>query len=145
MKGWKEISKSSTGSPRGACDGLKKEVFWMLVNKDVIFKLYEEEKIRKQEDLKEVFNVVFKGIIETIYQAELTETLGYSKYDKARKKTNNSRNGYNSKVVRSSFGEIELDVPRDRRGEYEPIIVKKKQRDITKIEEWKKIVEDLKN
>lgn len=106
----------------------------MLVNKDVIYKLYEEGKIRKQEDLREVFNAVFKEIIETIYQAELTETLGYSKYDKAKKKTDNSRNGYSSKRVKSSMGEIELDVPRDRKGEYEPIIVKKRQRDITGIE-----------
>jgi len=107
----------------------------MLVNKDVIYKLYEEGKLRNQEDLGEVFNAVLKEIIETIYQAELTESLGYPKYDKSKKKTDNSRNGYSSKRVKSSVGEIELDVPRDRKGQYEPIIVKKRQRDITGIED----------
>ena len=76
-----------------------------------------------------------KDVIETLYQAELTGFLGYSPYDKSNKRTKSSRNGYSSKQVRSSLGEIELNVPRDRKGEYEPLIVKKRQKDITGMED----------
>ena len=76
-----------------------------------------------------------KDVIETLYQAELTEFLGYSPYDKSNKRTKNSRNGYTSKQVRSSLGEIELNVPRDRKGENEALIVKKRQKDIPGMED----------
>jgi len=106
----------------------------MFINKEAILKMYEQGMFRDQKDLGEVLNSVVKEIIETIYQAELTETLGYPRYDKSKKATENSRNSYNSKRVKSSFGEIELKVPRDRKGEYDPQVVKKRQTDITGLE-----------
>ena len=107
----------------------------MLVNKEEIIKLFKEGKIKDSKDLGEVMRGVMKDIIEAIYQAELTEFLGYSAYDKSNKHTKNSRNGYTSKQVRSSLGEIDLNVPRDRKGEYEPLIIKKRQKDITGMED----------
>lgn len=65
----------------------------------------------------------------------MDEELGYSKYDYANKETNNSRNGFSKKNVVSSMGEIGLDIPRDRNGEFEPQIVKKHQTDISNIED----------
>lgn len=67
--------------------------------------------------------------------AELEEELGYSKYDYKNKKTDNSRNGSYRKTVTSSQGEVELNVPRDRNGEYEPQIVRKHQTDMSDIED----------
>ena len=65
----------------------------------------------------------------------MDDELGYSKYDYANKDTDNSRNGYSKKNVVSSMGEIGLDVPRDRNGDFEPRIVKKHQADISNIED----------
>lgn len=63
------------------------------------------------------------------------QKLGYSKYDYQNKETDDSRNGYSHKTVTSSMGDIDLDIPRDRRGEFEPQIVKKHQTDISNIED----------
>jgi len=49
-----------------------------------------------------------------MYDGELTELLGYDAYDKSKKAVDNSRNGYSEKSVKSNFGEIDLEVPRDR-------------------------------
>lgn len=68
-------------------------------------------------------------------ESELDEELGYSKYDYANKETDNRRNGYSRKTVTSSMGNINLDIPRDRDGEFEPQIVKKHQTDISSIED----------
>lgn len=68
-------------------------------------------------------------------EAEMDEKLGYSKYDYQNKETDDSRNGYSKKTVISSMGPIELDVPRDRKSEFEPKIVKKNQTDVSNIED----------
>lgn len=73
---------------------------------------------------------MMKVMIEEFYQGELEEQLGDTKYDYRNKDSNNSRNGYSSKKLKSSAGEIEVNVPRDRNGEYEPQIVKKHQNTI---------------
>lgn len=67
-------------------------------------------------------------------EGELTEELGYEKYDALNKETANSRNGYSQKTLRSEYGEVSINVPRDRKGEFEPHIVKKNQTDISSIE-----------
>lgn len=69
--------------------------------------------------------------METMMQAELEDELGYAKHDIDNKHTENSRNGSSSKTVRSDYGEIEIDVLRDRKGQYDPKIVPKYQRDIS--------------
>lgn len=65
----------------------------------------------------------------------MDHNLGYEKQDDKNKQTDNRRNGYSSKRVRSEFGEIDLDIPRDRAGEFDPVIVKKYQKNITGIED----------
>ena len=64
-------------------------------------------------------------------EAELDEDLGYSKYDYKSKATDNSRNGHSSKTLRTSFGDVEVSVPRDRKGEFEPQVLKKGQTSIS--------------
>lgn len=84
-----------------------------------------------QEMLKDLLGDTLQGMLE----AEMDEKLGYSKYDYKEKDTDDSRNGYNKKTVISSLGEIDLDIPRDRKGEFEPQIVRKNQTDISNIED----------
>lgn len=84
-----------------------------------------------QEMLKDLLGDTLQGMLE----AEMDETLGYSKYDYQNKQTDDSRNGYSKKTVTSSMGSIDLDIPRDRKGEFEPQAVKKNQTDISDIED----------
>ena len=65
----------------------------------------------------------------------MDEKLGYSMYDYQNKDTDDSRNGYSKKTVTSPLGTIDLDIPRDRKGEFDPQIVKKNQTDISNIED----------
>lgn len=58
-------------------------------------------------------------------EAELENDLGYSKYDYKNKETPNSRNGHSKKTLRSDYGKLDIDVPRDREGQFEPAVVKK--------------------
>ena len=63
--------------------------------------------------------------------AELEDELGYSRYDYKSKNMDNSRNGYSSKNLRTIFGDVELSVPCDRKGEFEPQVFKKNQTSIS--------------
>jgi putative transposase len=69
-----------------------------------------------------------KALLEKVMSSELTHELGYAKHDKEAVKGKNRRNGTTKKTVRSKHGEIALDIPRDRDGEYEPVMIKKHQR-----------------
>ena len=70
-----------------------------------------------------------KAVIERAMQAELTETLGYQKHEQGEKKTFNRRNGSSTKTLRTDQGPMEIEIPRDRDGEFEPQIIEKHQRE----------------
>lgn len=69
--------------------------------------------------------------MENGLDAELDDELGYSKYDCRNKDTDNSRNGHCSKTLRTSFGNVNVSVSRDRKGEFEPQILKKNQTSVS--------------
>ncbi|MFZ2750320.1 MAG: transposase, partial [Propioniciclava sp.] len=69
-----------------------------------------------------------KQVLETALEEELTEHLGYDHSDRAAKASSNERNGTRSKTVLTEIGPVEIDVPRDRDGSFEPAIVRKRQR-----------------
>lgn len=70
-----------------------------------------------------------KALLERAMEAELTHELGYERNDRVSlKESGNRRNGTSSKTVRSKHGEIDLDIPRDREAEFEPVLIKKHQR-----------------
>jgi len=68
-----------------------------------------------------------KALIERMMQAELTDQLGYEKSKSGEKQTENRRNGKTSKTLRTDQGPMEIEVPRDRDGEYEPKVIPKKR------------------
>jgi len=103
--------------------------------KSELRKLIEERGIKELAGVHDLVKELTSGLIQEIMDAELEEELGYSKYDFKNKDTENARNGHYKKTVASSQGEVELEVPRDRNGEYEPQIVKKHQMDISDIED----------
>ncbi len=93
--------------------------------------LLQELNVSSMEDIKDLFKEMIGTFLENGLEGELDEELGYSKYDYKNKATDNSRNGTSSKKVRSSYGEIDLEVPRDRKGEFEPELIKKQQTSIS--------------
>jgi transposase-like protein len=70
-----------------------------------------------------------KALIERAMQTELTEQLGYEKNEYGEKQTENRRNGKTVKTLRTDQGSMEIEVPRDRDGEFEPQIIPKHQRE----------------
>ena len=87
--------------------------------------------VKNFNDLRDVFKLMVGEMIESGLEGELDDELGYSKYDYRNKESENSRNGYSKKTLKTSFGETEIKVPRDRDGEFEPQLVKKNQTTLT--------------
>lgn len=85
--------------------------------------------------LKLVFKSMAGSLLDELLEGERDDHLGYAKHDYVNKKTDNSRNGYSPKNVKSTYGDVELSIPRDRKGEFEPQLVRKYQTDITGIED----------
>lgn len=102
---------------------------------DQIKQLIREKNLKTAADVQNVLKEMFGETLQKMLEAELENELGYSKYDYRNKKTDNCRNGHSSKKVRSDLGDIELDIPRDRKGEFEPSVVKKHQNDVSGIED----------
>jgi len=82
---------------------------------------------RKPEDVHGLLKQLTKMIVERAMQGEMTEHLGYDKHDSEGNNSGNSRNGVTRKTLKGDFGEVEVETPRDRNGEFEPRMVKKNQ------------------
>lgn len=76
-----------------------------------------------------------KTVLETALEAEMAEHLGYDKHDAAGRNGGNSRNGIRTKTVLTEVGPVEIEVPRDRDGSFEPVIVRKRQRRLDGIDQ----------
>ena len=85
--------------------------------REKIRELLEISNIGSMDDIQKLFKDTIAEFMEDSLEAELEEELGYSKYDYKSKDTDNSRNGHSSKTLRTSFGDVEVSVPRDRKGE----------------------------
>jgi len=79
------------------------------------------------EDIQTKLKRLFAGTIEQMLEAEMDEHLGYEKHSVEGNNSGNSRNGYNRKTILSDYGESEIEVPRDRNGEFEPKVLAKRQ------------------
>jgi len=91
----------------------------------------KENPVKDGKDINAMMRDMMSVILEESLDGEMDEDLGYSKYDYHNKQTDNSRNGYTTKTMHTSYGDMDLDVPRDRKGEFEPQIVKKYQNTIS--------------
>ena len=88
-------------------------------------------KVKDGTDVNSIMRDMMSVILEGALDQEMDEELGYSKYDYRNKETDNSRNGHSQKTMHTSYGDMEIDIPRDRKGEFEPQIVKKYQNTVT--------------
>ena len=87
-----------------------------------IRELLQLANVSSMDDIQSLFKDTIAEFMENGLEAELDDELGYSRYDYKNKDTDNSRNGHSSKTLRTSFGDVEVSVPRDRKGEFEPRI-----------------------
>ncbi len=101
--------------------------------KAVIQGLLDEYDIQTADDIQEALKDLLSRTIQSMLEAEMNEHLGYEKYE--RDDEPNYRNGTKPKTVRSKYGEFEVDVPQDRNSTFEPTVVKKRQKDISDIED----------
>lgn len=92
-----------------------------------LLELLEGAGITDVAGVQELFKEMVSTVLENGLEGELEEELGYSRYDYRNKETDNSRNGHSEKTLKSSLGDIEIQVPRDRKSEFEPQLVKKHQ------------------
>ena len=87
--------------------------------------------ISSMDDIQDLFKETIAEFMENGLEAELDDELGYGRYDYRNKDTDNSRNGHSSKTLRTSYGDVEVAVPRDRKGEFEPQLLKKNQTSVS--------------
>ena len=107
----------------------------MAIAKEQIRQIITDNNLSSVADVYALLKDSFKDILQELMEAELDATLGYEKNQKGDLETSNKRNGHSPKNLKSQFGEFQIDVPRDRNGEFEPKLIPKYQRDVSGIEE----------
>ncbi|MCC8436938.1 IS256 family transposase [Brevibacillus sp. M2.1A] len=106
-----------------------------MMSKEQIKQWIKEKNMKSVDDVQSALKDLFAETIQEMLEAEMESSLGYAKHDMKNKRTTNSRNGYSKKTVRSEYGEVDIQIPRDREGEFEPAIVRKHQSNVTGIED----------
>ena len=101
--------------------------------RNIIHQLLEEYDIQTAEDIQDALKDLLGGTIKEMMEAEMDGHLGYEKSE--RSDCNDCRNGYKRKRVNSRYGSMEIDVPQDRKSTFEPQVVRKRQKDISDIDQ----------
>lgn len=99
---------------------------------EMILKEYDP---KTATDVQDALKEVFAPIFEAMLQGEMDSHLGYELNDRNNKKTENRRNGYSKKSVKTTLGEVPIEVPRDRESSFEPQVIPKRSRDVSGIED----------
>ena len=97
--------------------------------------IINEYQPKNAEEMQDALKDIFGPMFEAMLQGEMDAHLGYQSNDHSPKSTDNRRNGYTSKSVKSTYGEIPVEVPRDRDGSFEPRVIPKRTRDVSGIED----------
>ena len=101
--------------------------------RNIIQGLLQEYDIQSAADIQEALKDLLGGTIKEMMEAEMDDHLGYEKSE--RSDSDDARNGYKSKRINTSYGSMEINVPQDRKSTFEPKIVKKRQKDISEIDQ----------
>jgi len=106
-------------------------------DRDKLQALAEElaKDIHTEEDLADLSRALLKLTVETALKAEMNHHLGYEKHDPKGRNSGNNRNGFSAKTLKGDIGEVEIETPRDRNGSFEPQLIRKGQRRLTKFED----------
>ncbi len=108
----------------------------MKIPKEVIKEYVKSEKFTNTADIMESIKSMFADVLNEVLQCELDEQLGYEKHERTDpgSEKKNYRNGSTKRRMKTQLGEVEISVPRDRNGEYEPKIIDKYQRNADSLE-----------
>ena len=101
--------------------------------RNIIHQLLEEYDIQTAEDIQNALKDLLGGTIKEMMEAEMDDHLGYEKSE--RSDSDDYRNGYKPKRVNSSYGAMEIEVPQDRKSTFDPKVVRKRQKDISDIDQ----------
>ena len=101
--------------------------------RNIIRQLLEEYDIETAEDIQDALKDLLGGTLKEMMEAEMDDHLGYEKSE--RSDNDDYRNGYKRKQVNSRYGSMEIEVPQDRKSTFEPQVVKKRQKDISDIDQ----------
>ena len=105
------------------------------LSKELIRQIIVDGEFSTPKDIGEYLKDMFKDVIQEMLEKELALELGYEKGDSKNKNTDNRRNGYSKKTVKSQFGNIELDIPGNVKSEYDPKVIPKHTKNISSLEE----------
>ncbi|UJL48175.1 IS256 family transposase [Virgibacillus sp. NKC19-16] len=101
---------------------------------DLANRIIEEYQPESVEDMQNALRDIFGPMFETVLKGEMNHHLGYESNDKDEKATENRRNGYGKKSIKTSSGEVGIKVPRDRDGSFNPELIPKRKKDVSAIE-----------
>ena len=101
--------------------------------RNIIHQLLQEYDIQSAEDIQDALKDLLGGTIKEMMETEMDEHLGYGKSE--RSDNDDYRNGYKSKRINSSYGSMDIKVPQDRKSTFQPQVVKKRQKDISDIDQ----------
>lgn len=111
--------------------GRRKRTEEQQARRALISELLSVANVQSMDDIQELFKETIAEFVEGSLNSELDTELGYEPYDVKNKVTDNSRNGHSKKTLRTSMGKVDIDVPRDRNGDFEPKILPKNQTSIS--------------
>ena len=127
MKGLERIMSTALMAPRKN----KRSNASMAIAKAIIDEYQPANAEEMQDALKDIFGPMFEALL----QGEMDSHLGYGSNDHSGKQTSNRRNGYSRKTVKTTYGDVDISVPRDRDASFEPQAVPKRARDVSGIED----------
>jgi len=104
-----------------------------LTDRKSVRQFIEDNDIHDPVQLNMIFKQISGVLLEEMLETERDEHLGYTREQFRNKQTDNTGNGYSKKTVNTNQGELELNIPGDRNGEFEPKAVQKHQRDISEV------------
>lgn len=110
----------------------KKEV---TPNQKLAQAILEQYQPKSVEDMQDALKDIFGPMFEAMLQGEMNSHLGYASNERGEKETTNRRNGYTKKTLKTTTGDVPIEVPRDREGTFKPIVVPKRKRDVSDIQD----------
>lgn len=110
----------------------KKEV---TPNRQLAQAILDQYQPKSVEDMQDALKDIFGPMFEAMLQGEMNSHLGYSNNERGEKETVNRRNGYSQKTLKTTAGDVPIEVPRDREGTFEPVVVPKRKRDVSDIQD----------
>lgn len=97
--------------------------------------ILEQYRPTNQEEMQDALRDIFGPMFEAMLQGEMDDHLGYESNDRGAKDTENRRNGYTEKSIKSTMGDIDIRTPRDRDGSFDPRLIPKRSKDVSGIED----------